>query len=326
MRTLIRSLTALCSGLLAAACVSAQSAAGFPSKPIRIIVPTPAGVPADVISRIIGQKLSVALNQPVVVENKVGASGNIGTAYVAAAAPDGYTLVAVGSNFATNPSLFSKPGYDPQKDFTAITGLIRTPSVLIVPAESAIKSVEDLIARAKADPKAFSYASGGNGTLAHLSSELFKAGAGIEALHVPYKSSVEILNSMLTKTTDFAFPVLASAMTQIKAGKFRALAVTSERRMPQLPDVPTMLEAMGKVGFVLDSENSLLVPAGTPAPIVAMLNAEIVKILRDPALAEQMISQGYEMAGNSPDEANARIARDVPKFADAVRKSGAKLD
>jgi len=300
-------------------------AAGYPNRPIRIVVPFPPGIPLDVILRVVSQRLSTTLNQPVVVENKPGAGGNIGTEFAARAPADGYTLLGTTSGFVANPSLFGKVNYDPQKDFVPIAGLIRTPAVLVVASDSPIKSVDDLMARARAKPGGLSFASGGNGSLAHFCGELFKAGAGIEALHTPYKAAPDILNSLLSKQTDYAFPVFATALTQIKAGKFRALAVTSQKRMAQLPEVPTVLEAM-KGGFDLESENGLVVPTGTPPDIVARLNAEIVKILRDPAVAEPMVSAGFEMVGGTAAEFAARIAKDVARYADIVKRSGAKVD
>ena len=211
--------TVLAFALACAAAGPAAHAQGtYPNKPIRIIVPFPPGIPLDVILRVTGQRLSTVLGQPVVVENKPGAGGNIGNEFAARASNDGYTLLGTASNFVANPSLYSRVNYDPLKDFTPVIGLIRTPSILIVAADSPIKSVDDLIGRAKAKPGALSFASGGNGSLAHFSGELLKAGAGIDALHVPYKGAPDILNALLSKQNDYAFPVFATALTHIKAG------------------------------------------------------------------------------------------------------------
>ena len=322
-----------CAGLIAAACAailplaaSAQTAAAYPNKPIRVIVPFPPGVPVDVIMRLVGSRLATSLGQAVVIENKPGAGANIGTEFAARAPNDGYTLLATASNFVANPGLYSKVNYDPVKDFTPVTGLIRTPSVLMVPADSPIKSVQDIIVLARAKPGALSYASGGNGSLAHFSGELFKAGAGIDMLHTPYKGAPDILSSLLSKQTDLAFPVLVTALPQIRAGRFRAIALTAQKRMAQLPQVPTMHEVMQAGGFDLESENGLVAPAGTPPDVVARLNAEIIRILRDPAVADPLITAGYEMVGSTPGEFGARIAADLAKYADIVRKSGAKVD
>ncbi|MFM8622923.1 MAG: Bug family tripartite tricarboxylate transporter substrate binding protein [Betaproteobacteria bacterium] len=305
--------------------VAAQSA-GWPTRPIRVIVPFPPGLPLDVILRTVGPRLGTALGQPVVIENRPGAGGNIGFEAAARSPNDGYTLLGTTSNFVANPSLFAKISYDPQKDFTPVIGLIRTPSVLVVAADSPITSLADLIARAKAKPGGLAFASGGNGSLAHFAGELFKTGAGVDALHTPYKSAPDILNSLLSKQTDYAFPVFATALTHVKAGKFRALAVTSQKRMPQLPDAPTMLELLKPGGFDLESENGLVAPAGTPADIVARLNAEIGRILRDPAVADPMVAAGYEMAGATSSEFGARLARDQAKYADIVKRTGMKID
>ncbi|MFN0160396.1 MAG: tripartite tricarboxylate transporter substrate binding protein, partial [Burkholderiales bacterium] len=292
-RTLIAAAGAAASALLPG---TARPQTSWPGRPIRIIVPFPPGIPLDVILRTVGPRLGTALGQPVVIENRPGAGGNIGFEAGARSPNDGYTLLGTASNFVANPSLFAKINYDPQKDFTPVIGLIRTPSVLVVAADSPIASLMDLIARAKAKPGGLAFASGGNGSLAHFAGELFKTGAGVDALHTPYKSAPDILNSLLSKQTEYAFPVFATALTHVKAGKFRALAVTSQKRMPQLPDAPTMLELLRPGGFDLESENGLVAPAGTPAEIVTRLNAEIGRILRDPAVADPMVAAGYEMA------------------------------
>ena len=301
-------------------------ATAYPSKAIRVLVPFPPGIPLDVILRVVSQRLSTAFGQPVVVENRPGAGGNIGTEQAARAAPDGYTLLGTTSGFVANPSLFSRAGYDPLKDFAPITGLIRTPAVLIVAADSPFKSLDDIVARAKAKPGALSYASGGNGSLAHFCGELFKFGAGIDTLHTPYKAAPDILNALLGKQNDYAFPVFATALTHVKAGKFRALAVTSQKRMAQLPEVPTVLEALKSGGFDIESENGLVAPAGTPAEIINKVQAEIARILRDPAVAEPMVAAGFEMVGSTPAEFGQRIARDVAKYADIVKRTDAKVD
>ena len=303
----------------------AQSTA-YPAKAIRVLVPFPPGIPLDVILRVVSQRLSTAFGQAVVIENKPGAGGNIGTEQAARAAADGYTLLGTTSGFVANPSLFSRVNYDPQKDFEPITGLIRTPAVLIVAADAPFKTLDDIVARAKAKPGALSYASGGNGSLAHFCGELFKGGAGIDALHVPYKAAPDILNALLARQNDYAFPVFATALTHVKAGKFRALAVTSQQRMAQLPDVPTVMELLNSRGFDLESENGLVAPAGTPAGIITKLNTEIAKILRDPAVADPMVAAGFEMVGNTPAQFGARIAKDVAKYADIVKRTGAKVD
>ena len=303
----------------------AQDAASFPTKPIQVIVPFPAGVGVDVVVRIIAPRLGAVLGQPVVVDNKPGAGGNIGHDLAARAPKDGYTLLATASNFVANPSLYRTVNYDPLQDFVPVTGLIRTPSVLVVPPDSPIKSVQELIALAKASPGKLNYASGGNGSMAHFSGELFKSLAGVEMQHIPYKGSPEIMTSLLSRQTDLAFPVLVSVLPQLKAGTLRALAITGTKRSPVLPDVPTMYEVMSP-GFDIESENGMVAPAGVSPAVVARLNAEIVKILRDPAVAGPLTANGFEVVASTPAEFGARLKGDVAKFREIVKKSGAKID
>jgi tripartite-type tricarboxylate transporter receptor subunit TctC len=276
--------------------------------------------------RIIGQHLSMRLGQPLVIENKAGASSNIGTELVARAPADGYTLLAYGINFTANASLFRSVPYDAQKDFTPVAGLIRTPSVLIVRADSPFKSVADIVQRAREKPGALTYSTGGNGSMAHLCGELFKAGFGIDVLHTPYKGSPEVFNSLLSGQTDYSLPVFNSALSQIKAGAFRGLAVTSAQRMPQLPTAPTMHELMPGGGFDLEAENGIVAPAGTPPEIVARLSAEVASILREPDVANPLVEQGFEIASGTPSELAARIAKDLAKYREVVRKAHAQVD
>ena len=303
----------------------AQSAP-WPARPLRMVVPFPPGVPIDILLRAIGPRLTETFKQPVLVENKPGAGANIGIDYVARSPADGYTILSTASNFAANPSLYAKVNYDPLKDFTPVLGLIKTPAVLMVAGDSPIMTVADLIARAKADPTAIKYASGGSGTLAHFAAEMLKTGGEFQALHVPYKSGPEMMTSLLSKSTDFAMPVAASTLSQIQAGRFRALAVTSVKRMAQLPNVPTMHEALGRGGFDLESENGLVVPAGTPADIVRRLHQEIVRIMRDPAIADPLIAQGYEIVANTSAEFGATVRSDVQKYAALIQRLGLKVD
>ena len=316
-------------GLLAAAglvpTALAQSAA-WPARALRFVVPFPAGVPIDVLLRAIGPRLTDVLRQPVLVENKPGAGANIGISFVARSPADGYTLLSTASNFAANPSLYAKVNYDPLKDFVPVLGLIKTPAVLMVAADSPIQSVADLVARAKADPAAIKYASGGNGTLAHFAAEMLKTGGEFQALHIPYKGVPEMMTSLLSKSTDFAMPVVASTLGQIQAGRFRALAITSSKRMAQLPSVVTMHEALGRGGFDLESENGLVVPAGTPPEVVQRLHQEIAKIMRDPAIAAPLVTQGYEIVANTPAEFGATIRSDVQKYAALIQRLGLKID
>ena len=304
----------------------AQGAGLWPERAVKFVVPFPAGVAIDTLLRTVSTRLAEVWKQPVIVENKPGAGANIGIDYVARASADGYIILSTASNFSANPALYSKVGYAPLKDFEPVGGLIKTPAVAMVDAKSPIMSIADLVARAKAKPGAMQYASGGNGTLAHFSAEMFKAAAGVDMLHVPYKGGPEMMTSLLSGTTDVAFPVLASMIPQFKAGRFRPLAVTSEYRMPQLPDVPTLREAMPGVGFVLESENGLVVPAGTPPAVVQRLNQDIMRIMRDPAIANPLIDQGYTIIAGTPQALAVTLRDDVTRYAELIRRHGLKLD
>ncbi|MEO8859202.1 MAG: tripartite tricarboxylate transporter substrate binding protein [Burkholderiaceae bacterium] len=304
----------------------AQGTNSWPDHTVRFIVPFPPGVAIDTLLRTISIRLTDIWKQPVIVENKPGAGANIGIDYVAHAPADGYTVLPTNSNFSANPALYSKVRYDPIKDFEPVGGLIKTPAVAMVPGNSPITSVADLVARAKAKPGSIKYASGGNGTLSHFTAEMFKAATGVDMLHVPYKGGPEMMTSLLSGTTDVAFPVVASMIPQFKAGKFRPLAITSEQRMPQLPDVPTLKEALPAGGFVLESENGLVVPAGTPQAIVQRMNQDIMRIMRDPAIANPLIEQGYEIVAGTPQALGANLRSDVNRYAELVKRIGLKLD
>lgn len=318
--------SAACLGSLPMQRAFAQGADAWPDRTVKFIVPFPPGVAIDTLLRTISIRLTEVWKQPVIVENKPGAGANIGIEHVARAPADGYMILPTASNFSANPALYSKVRYDPLKDFEPVGGLIKTPAVAMVAAESPIRSVADLAARAKAKPGAIKYGSGGNGTLAHFTAEMFKAAAGVDMLHVPYKGGPEMMTSLLSATTDVAFPVVASMIPQFKAGKFRPLAVTSEQRMPQLPDVPTLKEALPGIGFVMESENGLVVPAGTPSAIVQRMNQDIMRIMRDPAIANPLIEQGYTIVAGTPQALAASLRNDVARYADLIRRIDLKLD
>ena len=304
----------------------AQAADAWPERTVKFIVPFPPGVAIDTLLRTISIRLTEAWKQPVIVENKPGAGANIGIELAARAPADGYTILPTASNFSANPALYSKVRYDPLKDFDPVGGLIKTPGVAMVAANSPIKSIADLVARAKANPGAIKYSSGGNGTLSHFIAETFKSTVGVDMLHVPYKGGPEMMNSLLSDTTDIAFPVVAGMIPHFKAGKFRPLAITSEQRMPQLPDVPTLKETLPGLGFVLESENGLVVPAGTPSAIVNRMNQDIMRIMRDPAIANPLIDQGYAIVTGTPQALGATLRNDVARYAELIRRVGLKLD
>ena len=303
----------------------AWAQAAWPQRPVKIIVPFPPGVGVDVALRIIAPKLGERLGQSFFVENRPGAGANIGIEQAARAGGDGYTLLGTASNFTANPSLYSKVNYDPLKDFLPVAGLIRTPSVLVVAADSPVRTVDELVARARAKPGGLNYASGGSGSLAHFAGELFRTAMGIEAVHVPYKGAPDIISSLVGKQTEYSFPVLVSALPHIKSGRLRALAVTARQRSTHLPEVPTMYEAT-RAGFDIESENGVVVPAGTPVEIVNRLSAEIGRILREPAIANQFLGGGFEIVGSTPQEYGERLRAEVALYAKVVKISGAKAD
>jgi len=303
----------------------AWAQAAWPQRPVKIIVPFPPGVGVDVALRIIAPKLGERLGQSFFVENRPGAGANIGIEQAARSGGDGYTLLGTASNFTANPSLYSKVNYDPLKDFLPVAGLIRTPSVLVVAADSPVRTVDDLVARARAKPGGLNYASGGSGSLAHFAGELFRTAMGIEAVHVPYKGAPDIISSLVGKQTEYSFPVLVSALPHIKSGRLRALAVTARQRSTHLPEVPTMYEAT-RAGFDIESENGVVVPAGTPVEIVNRLSAEIGRILREPAIANQFLGGGFEIVGSTPQEYGERLRAEVALYAKVVKISGAKAD
>jgi tripartite-type tricarboxylate transporter receptor subunit TctC len=309
------------------ACMAAVAfAQPYPNHAIRLVVPFPAGGTTDILARAAAQKLTEALGQSVVVDNRPGAGGNIGAELVAKAAPDGYTLLmgTVGTH-AINPSLYAKMPYDHVKDFVPIILVAGVPNVLVVNPSLPINSVADLIKLAKAKPGTINFASSGSGTSIHLSGELFKTMAGVDMTHVPYKGSAPALTDVMGGQVQIMFDNLPSSLALIKSGKLRAVAVTSLQRAPALPDVPTIAES-GLPGFEASSWFGILAPAGTPAPIVAKINAEVNKWLQSPEAKEQLLAQGAAAAGGSPEQFVAHIRAETDKWAKVVKASGAKVD
>ena len=298
----------------------------FPTKPSRLVVPFPPGGPLDVIGRLIAQQLGERWGQNVVVENKPGAGGNIGADFVAKATPDGYTVVMGAlSTHAVNPSLYSKMPYDAQKDFAPITRVAITPNVLVVNPALPVNSVKELIAYAKAHPGKLSFGSGSTGSAGHLAGELLKVDAGIDMVHVPYKGAAPAMQALLAGDTQLMFDNLANAMAQVKAGKLRALAVTTAERSKLAPELPTMAEA-GVAGFDISTWFGLFAPAGTPPEIVGKWNSDVVRILDSPEMRERLIAQGAEAAPDSPVDFARFVASELTKYARIVKASGAKVD
>jgi tripartite-type tricarboxylate transporter receptor subunit TctC len=298
----------------------------YPSKPIRLVVPFAAGGATDVLARLVGERLTASLGQQVVVDNRPGAGGNIGSDIVARAEPDGYTILmgAVGTH-AINPSLYPKMPYDPVKDFAPVTLVASVPNVLVVNPEVPAKSVQELIDLAKAKPGELNFASSGNGTSIHLSGELFKAMTGTDIVHVPYKGSGPAVTDLLGGQVQMMFDNMPSSLPHVKAGKLRALGVTSAKRSPALPEVPTIAEA-GVPGYDATSWFGILAPAGTPEPVVTRLQGAIVQALGEPEMRQRMADLGAEPVGDTPAEFGQFIAAEIAKWAKVVNDAGVKLE
>ncbi len=307
--------------------VTAQSA--YPNKPIRLVVPYPPGGPLDTAARALADRVKESLGV-IIVENRPGAGGNLGVDQVAKSPPDGYSLVigAVATH-AVNPWLFSKLPYDPIKDFAPITLIAHVPNVLVMATERAdqlgIRSARELIDYARKNPARLNYASGGNGSAGHMAGELMKSQAKISALHIPYAGAAPAQLGLLAGQTDFMFDNLASATTQIKAGKLRALAVTTLQRASSMPEVPTMADA-GLAGFDVSTWFGVFAPAGTPAPIVSRLNTAMTAALRSPEIRERLARMGAEPAPGTPEQFSELLRRELSKYQQVVKFSGARVD
>jgi tripartite-type tricarboxylate transporter receptor subunit TctC len=314
--------------LLALAPVHAQT---WPAKPVRIIVPFPPGGTTDIVARAIGVELQRMWQQPVVIENRAGAGGNIGADAVAKSAPDGYTLLmgTVGTH-AINQALFAQSGskmpFDPAKDFVPITLVAGVPNVMVINPKLPVNSVEEFIAYAKARPGQLNMASSGNGTSIHLAGELFKTVTGTYMVHFPYRGSAPAVTDLIAGNMNVMFDNLPSALPHIKSGRLKALAVTSRTRSPALPNVPTVEEAAGLKGFDASSWFGLFAPAGTPRPIVDKVQADVARALSQPEVRERFVGQGADPGGNTPDQFAAFIRAETDKWTRVVKFSNAKVD
>lgn len=316
----------LLSGVFPAASAIGAPADTYPGKAIRLIVPFPPGGPADVLARVVGQKLGTAWGQTVVIDNHPGAGGNIGMEVGKLAVPDGYTLVlAPTGNLTVNPSLYAKLQYDPIRDFAPVTQLASVPNILVVSSSVPANSVKELIALAKAKPGELNFASPGDGSIAHLAGEMFKTMAGINMVHIPFNGMAPAMNNVLSGQVQVFFAGITTAMPQVKAGKLKALAVASPQRVATLPQLPTVAES-GLPGFAAVSWYGVVAPAGTPPDIVNKLNREIVKILRLPDVREALAAQGAEIIGNTPEEFASVIKSETAAWATVVKTSGAHVD
>jgi len=313
-------------GLSATALVpfSAKSQS-FPTKPIRFVMPYAPGGSSEILARPIAQELSRTLGQSVFVDFKPGGGTTIGADFVAKSAPDGHTLVMMLSAHAINATLMPKLPYDTVKDFAPITIAATLPLVVVVPAQSPIKTFQDLITIARAQPGKLTFASAGPGNTSHLSVEYLKSRLGLDMIHVPYKGSGPAIIGLLGGEVNFMFDSLSSSLPQIKAGKFRALAMASARRSRILPDVPTVIES-GVADFDVSVWYSILAAASTPPQIVQRLHSEFVRVLRTPDVKEKIESYGYDIVGSNPSEADAFIRSEIVRWAKVVRDSGATVN
>jgi tripartite-type tricarboxylate transporter receptor subunit TctC len=322
----VKRILALAAGAAFAVLASSSFAQAWPSKPIRYVVPFAPGGTTDILGRTIAEKLSVALGQPVVIENKPGAGGGVGAEMVAKSPPDGYTIMGgTISTHAINASLYKNLGYDPVRDFVPITLIARVPNMLVINPSLPAKDVKELIALLKANPGKYSFASSGNGTSQHLSGELFKTMTGVDMQHIPYKGSPPALADVVGGQVAMTFDNITTAWPLAKGGKLRAIAVTTAARSSIAPEIPTLAEA-GLVGYEVGSWQGVFAPAGTPPDIIKRLNTEIVRIINSPDVREKLAALGAEPAPNTPEEFAALVKADVAKWADVVKKSGAKVD
>jgi tripartite-type tricarboxylate transporter receptor subunit TctC len=305
----------------------AQTAAtqvpAYPTRPVRLVVPFAPGGGSDIVARLVAQRLTERLGQQLIVDNRAGASGNIGHAIVAKSAPDGYTLVLGSSNFVANPAIVANNPYDPVKDFTPITYGATSPNVLVVHSSFASTTFKDFMALVKTNRGKFNYASPGTGTTSHLGAELLKIEGGIDITHVPYNGAGPAAIAIVGNQVPIAFLGLPPAHPHITSRALRALAITSRQRFSALPDVPTIAES-GFPGFEADTPQMFLVPAGTPVTIVSRLNAEIVRILELPEVRERLTALGFEKVGGSSEETSRRIKSDVAKWIRVARLAGIK--
>jgi tripartite-type tricarboxylate transporter receptor subunit TctC len=319
--TLLRPFLALVAALMAAG-TSAQS---WPERPIKFVMTAPAGSSIDVLGRTIAEKLSARLGQPVVVENKPAAGGTVATAEVAKAAPDGYTMLLGYPGPLAFAPLLQKLPYDVQKDLAPVIITSNQPSVLAVYAPLPVKNVAELVAYAKANPGKLNYASVGNGSSSHLTMELLKSVSGLDAVHVPFNGSPPAVTATIQGETHMLFAVMQPLQAQIQSGKLRAIAVTTAKRFPLLPDLPTIAES-GYPAVQSDAWNGVMVPAATPKPIIARLNSEINAIFKEPDVVTKMNAQGFDLIGGTPEQFGALVKSDADKWAPVIKRVGLKVD
>jgi tripartite-type tricarboxylate transporter receptor subunit TctC len=324
MRALLIAVSAI--GATAGSTAQAQSTGSYPSKSIRMIVPFPPSGGTDIVARTIAPHLTAAIGQQIVIDNRPGAGGTIGSEMAARSPNDGYTLLmATSSTHTVAPNLNPKLAYDPQKDFAPIVNVNIGPTVLVVTAALPVKSVKDLISYAKANPGRLTFASSGTGTVYHLTGEMFKTMAGVDLVHIPYKGSAQAAPDLISGQVSLMFDLTTSVMPHVKSGKLRALAIASDKRNPAFPDLPTVSEA-GVPGFESAVWIGLFAPAGTPKDIVVRLNAEMNKVLARGDVREVFALQGTDPVGGSSEQFAAQIRADIARWGRVVREAGVKMD
>ncbi|AJG23099.1 tripartite tricarboxylate transporter substrate binding protein [Cupriavidus basilensis] len=300
-------------------------AQAFPAKPVKIVVPYPPGGTNDIVVRLLAQKLGDSMGQPFVVENKPGASGNLGAEQVARAAPDGYTLLLVTTGHSIHPSLYKHLRYNIKTDLTPVSELTRGPMLVMVTPSLPYKTVQDVIAAAKAKPGSINFGSAGNGSSTHLATELLSSMAGVKMTHIPYSGSAPAMADVMAGNAQLVMDLMFSALPQVNGGKLRAIAITGAKRSPLLPGVPTVAES-GVPGFETLAWNGLMAPANTPKPIIDKLNAEIHKALDAPEMKERLRAQGFEPSPGTPEQFGALIRAEIDRWATVVKTSGAKVE
>lgn len=315
----------LSASVLACTAFGASANDNFPNRPIKWVVPFTPGGAMDSMARAIGERLAQNVGQPVVIENRPGAGGTIGSALVAKSEPDGHTMMIVSIGHAVNPALYPKLSYDPVKSFEPVSLVAIVPNVLVVGPGVKANNVNELIAAAKAQPGKLTYASAGNGTTIHLGAELFNAMAGVDIMHVPYKGSAPAMTDLLGRQVDIMFDSVSSAKPHIDSGRLKALAVTTTKRSSVLPNVPTLNEA-GVKGYELNGWYAVFVPAKTPRPIVDKLNAEITKAIKHPDVAKRFVQLGAEPVGSSPEELAKYLGSEIPRWSEIIKARDIKAD
>lgn len=324
MKTMVRAFTlGMC--LVAAAPAAWSQAANYPNRPIKLVVPFGPGGFTDVVARVLGQKLGQAMNTSFVIENKPGAGSTIGTAEVAKAAPDGYTLVMISTTHTVSPWIYKSIPYDPLKGFTPVSKLVDSAYVLLAHPKVPANNVRELIALAKAQPDKLTYASSGNGSSQHLMGGMFESLAGVQMKHVPYRSSAGAANDLVAGIVDLSFAGVPNALAQVPSGRLKALAVTTPKRVPQLPDVPTLQEA-GVTGYEGSVWLALLAPPNTPREIVTRLNTELAKVMAQPDTRKALNDAGVEPSLSTPEALQAYMTSELERWGKVVKAADIKAD